>query len=84
MSDPQFKYDTIDYGVTVDLQKNALNWTCRKLSSFIENYIMEGVRSPSPETQDCYLKNIFPSMLSNISLDLISVMGVTDHRHYDW
>ena len=44
---------------------------------------MEGVRSPSPEIQDCYLEKIFPSMLSNTSLDFILDMGVTDHRHYD-
>ena len=44
---------------------------------------MEGVRSPSPEIQDCYLKDIFPSILSNTSLDFISDMGVTDDRHYD-
>ena len=42
---------------------------------------MEGVKSPSPEIQDCYLKSIFPNMLSNTSLDFISDMGVTDHRH---
>ena len=40
---------------------------------------MEGVRSPSPEIWDYYLKNIFPNMLSNISLDFILDMGVTDH-----
>ena len=44
---------------------------------------MKGVKSRSPEIQDCYLKNIFPSMLLNTSLDFISDMGVTDHRHYD-
>ena len=44
---------------------------------------MEGVRSPSPEMLDCYLKNIFSKMLSNTSLDFISDMGVTYHRHYD-
>ena len=41
---------------------------------------MEEVRSPSPETQDWYLKNIFSDMLSN-TLDFISDMGVTDHKH---
>ena len=40
---------------------------------------MEGVRSPSPEIWDYYLKNIFPNMLSNISLGFILDMGVTDH-----
>ena len=40
---------------------------------------MEGVRSPSPEIWDYYLKNIFPNMLSNISLDFILDVGVTDH-----
>ena len=44
---------------------------------------MEGVRSLSPEIQDFYLKNVFPNMLSNTSLDFISDMGVTNHRHYD-
>ena len=44
---------------------------------------MEGVRSPSPEIQDYYLKNIFPNMSSDTSLDFISGMGLTDHRHYD-
>ena len=44
---------------------------------------MERVRSPSPEMQDCYLKKIFPIMLSSTSLDFILDMGVTDHRHYD-
>ena len=45
---------------------------------------MEGVRSLSPEIQDCNLENIFPMiMLSNTSSDFISDVGVTDHRHYD-
>ena len=44
---------------------------------------MEGVRLPSPEIQDCYLKNIFPNMMSNTSPDYISDMEVTDHRYYD-
>ena len=44
---------------------------------------MEEVRSPSPEIQDCYLKNMFPNKLSNTSLDFISDMEVTDHKHYD-
>ena len=38
---------------------------------------MEGVRSVSPEIQDCYLKNFFPSMLSITSLDFISDIGVS-------
>ena len=42
---------------------------------------MEGVRSPSPEIWDYYLKNIFPNMLSNISLDFILDMGLTDHHN---
>ena len=44
---------------------------------------MEGVRSPSPEIYDCYLKDIFPNILPNTSSDFISDMGVTYHRHYD-
>ena len=40
---------------------------------------MEEVRLPSPEILDCYLKNIFPNMLSNTSLDFILDMGVADH-----
>ena len=40
---------------------------------------MEGVRSPSPEIQNCY----FSDMLSNVYLDFISDVRVTDHRHYD-
>ena len=45
---------------------------------------MEGVRSPSPEIQNCYSKNKkFPNILSNIFSDFISDMEVTDHRHYD-
>ena len=43
---------------------------------------MGQIRSPSPEILDCYLKNIFPNMLSNRSLDFISDMGVNDHKHY--
>ena len=39
---------------------------------------MEGLRSPTPEIQNCYLKKHFPNMLTNTS-----DMGVTDHRHYD-
>ena len=62
-----------DYCVTLELQKK----------SFIEPRwlkitFMEGVRSLSP-----YLKNIFLNILSNTYLDFISVMEVTDHRHYD-
>ena len=37
--------------------------------------------SPSPEIEDCYLKNIFPNMLSSISLDFISNMEVTDNKN---
>ena len=44
---------------------------------------MEGVCLPSPELQDCYLKNIFRNMLSNTSLDFNLHMGLTDHRQYD-
>ena len=44
---------------------------------------MEGFSSLSPEVQDCYLKDIFPNMLSNNFSDFILDMGVTDHRHYD-
>ena len=40
---------------------------------------MEKVRLPSPEILDCYLKNIFPNMLSNTSLDFILDMGVADN-----
>ena len=44
---------------------------------------MEGVKGPSPEIQDWYLKSIFPNRLTNILLGLISDMGVSDDRHYD-
>ena len=47
------------------------------MSSLIEKYTMEGVRSPSPEIYNCYLKTIFPNMLSNTFLDFITDMGVT-------
>ena len=52
--------------------------TCRKLSSLIENQIVKGVRSPSPEIYNFYLK-AFPlyCMLSNNSLNFISDVGVT-------
>ena len=36
---------------------------------------------PGPEIWDCYLKNIFPNLLSKIFSDFISDMGVTDHKH---
>ena len=63
--------------------EKVLYRTCRKLPSLIENYIMEEVLSPSPEILDCYLKIIFTIMLSNKSLDFISDMGVTAHKHYE-
>ena len=44
---------------------------------------MEGFRSASPEIHNCYLKNIFPNMLSNTISDFILDIGVTDHRHSD-
>ena len=73
------KYDIMDYGVTRDNYR-----TCRKLSLLTENQIVEGVRSPSPEIYDCYSKIIFLILcVANTSLDLISDMGITDHRHYD-
>ena len=78
----RINYDTIDYGVTVDRQK-VLYQAWWKLTSSFENYIMEWVRSPSPEIYDCYLKNIFSNLLSNTFSDFIPDMGVTDHRHYD-
>ena len=53
------------------------------MHTLIENYIVEGVRSPIPEKYDCNLKNIVPSMLSNNFSDFISDMGVTDHIDYD-
>ena len=31
------------------LSEKVLYWTCRKLFTLIENYIMEGARLPSPE-----------------------------------
>ena len=55
----------------------------QKKSSLIENYIMEEVRSLSREIWDSYLKSIFLNILSNTTLDFISDMGVTDHKHYD-
>ena len=55
----------------------------QKKSSLIENYIMEEVRSLSREIWDWYLKSIFLNILSNTTLDFISDMGVTDHKHYD-
>ena len=56
--------------------------TCQTLSSLIENQIIR-VRLPNPEMKSCYLKTICPNMLANTSLDLLSDMGPTDHRHYD-
>ena len=44
---------------------------------------MEGVRSPSAEIEDCYLKTIFPNMLPDKFLYFISDMGVADPRYYD-
>ena len=44
---------------------------------------MEGVSSPSPEIQECYLKSTFSNILSDTSSDFISDMGVTYHRNYD-
>ena len=68
----------------------AYHWTFGKdrlklerVVPLIENYIMERVMSLSPEIQICYLKNIFPNMLPNTTLDFIYDMGVTDHRHYN-
>ena len=78
-------YDMIDYGVTVDLQKKSLiepTKSCPHWLKITRN--MQGVRSPSPGIQDCCFKNIFPSMLSNTSLDFILDMEVTDQIHYDW
>ena len=46
-----------------------------------ENCIQQGIRSPSPEIYGCYLRDIFPNMLSNIFSDFISDKGVTVHRH---
>ena len=50
------EYNIIDYGVTMDLQKKSFIKTGEscpqnlwKLSALIENYIVEGVRLPSPE-----------------------------------
>ena len=72
------RYDKIDYGVMMDLQKKALYRKWCKLSALIENYIMGAVRSPSPKIYDYYVKNIFLNMLSNTFSDFISDMGVTD------
>ena len=65
--------------------KKSPYWTCQKLFTLIENYVMDRSRLPSRELQDCYLKNIFPNKLSLLISfsDFISDMGVTDHRHYD-
>ena len=53
------------------------------MPTLIENYIVERVKSPSPEKYDCNLKNIVPIMLSNNFSDFTSDMGVTDHIDYD-
>ena len=45
---------------------------------------MDGVRSPGSEIKNCYLKTLFPNMLSNTSSNFISDTGVTDHKYYDW
>ena len=65
------------------LSEKVLYWSCRKLNTLNENYIMEGVTLSSPEVLNFYLKSIFPNKLSNTFLDFISNLGVTDHRHYD-
>ena len=49
------------------------------LSSLIENYIMEEVKSPTPEKR---FKDDFSNMLSSASRNFISDMEVTDHKHY--
>ena len=77
------KYNIIDYDVKMDLKNKVLYRTCWKLYPLIENYIMERVRSSSPEVYDWYLKSIYPNIFSNTSLDFISDMVVIDHRDYD-
>ena len=42
-----------------DLKKKVLYLTCRKLCSLIENYIMEEVTSPSPESYGLLFKKHF-------------------------
>ena len=54
------------------LTEKAFYGTSRALTSLTENYIMEGVRSPSPEIYDYYLKKKLPNLLSNTSLDFTS------------
>ena len=68
-----------DYCVTLELQKKSFIEPAEtSCPHWLKITFMEGVRSPSP-----YLKNIFLNILSNTYLDFISVMEVTDHRHYD-
>ena len=58
----------MDYGVTMDLQKKSFIEPGESYPHWIKNYIMEGVWLPILEILDCYLKNIIPNMLPNISL----------------
>ena len=59
-----------------------IDWKWKELGGV--RIYMEEVRWPSPEILGCYLKNIFPNILSNTFLDFISDVGVTDHKEYDW
>ena len=48
------KYDKTDYSVTMGfLKKSVIEPGVSKLPSLIKNYIMKGVRSPSPEILNC-------------------------------
>ena len=54
------------------LTEKVFYGTSRALTSLTENYIMEGVRSPSPEIYGYCLKKKLPNLLSNTPLDFIS------------
>ena len=62
-----------------------LNFSVSLVTCHLINWKLQYERSKVIYSRNIGLlfKNISPSMLSNISSDFISDMGVTDHRHYD-
>ena len=73
-----YKCDIVDYGVTMNLQKESLIEPGKRFPRWLKI-----VRSPGSEIKNYPLKNIFPNIFPNTLLDVISYMGVTNHRHYD-
>ena len=76
------KYDIIDYGVTMDLQKMSVIEPAKSCSHWLKITLWKDLGHLVQKYRTAIWKTFFQKCCQT-SLDVISDMGVTDHRHFD-